>query len=181
MIVDAKGTPLAVHTTAANIRDDQVALATLKRIPKVTSTDGVALKPAILQGDRGYGFAALIAAVLALLIKPLLAVRGSPHGSGLGRTRYVVEQCLAWIGHFRRVRCCYERKTQHFQAFNELAVCAMLTHLLRPKKRRKRVFKIASKQRNDDRCSHVSPASSLRSSSLQEHLLQVDARLRRGI
>jgi len=129
---------LAVHTTAANLRDDQAALATLRRLPEVIDTDGAALKPKVLQGDRGYGFVALIAAIAALLIKPLLALRGSGHGSGLGTTRYVVEQTLAWMGHSRRVRCCYEKKPEHFQAFNELAVCAMLAHRLRPMKRRRR-------------------------------------------
>ena len=106
----------------------------------MTGRGGAALKPKVLQGDRGYGFAALIAAVLALLIKPLLALRGSPHGSGLGKTRYVVEQTLAWMGHFRRLRNCYEKKPAHCQAFHELAVCAMLAHRLR-RKRRSKVLK----------------------------------------
>src|SRR5271168_5018540 len=135
IIVDAQGTPLAIHTTPANLRDDRAALATLKRLPAVTDATGVVLRPQILQGDRGYGFVALIAAIAALLIKPLLALRGSAHGSGLGKTRYVVEQTLAWMGHFRRIRSCYEKKPEHFQAFNELAVCAMLAHRLRPNKR----------------------------------------------
>jgi hypothetical protein len=111
-------------------------VATLRRLPRVTDAQGAALKPAVLQGDRGYGFAALIAAVAALLIQPLLALRGAPHGSGLGKTRYVVEQSLAWMGHFRRLRCCYEKKSEHFQAFHELAVCAMLAHRLSRKRRR---------------------------------------------
>ena len=140
MIVDAKGTPLAIHTTAANLRDDQAALATLERLPAVRGADGMALKPKVLQGDRGYGFAALIVAIAMRLIKPLLALRGSPHGSGLGRKRYVVEQSLAWMGHFRRLRCCYEKNAAHVQAFHELAVCAMLAHRLR-RKRRRRVLK----------------------------------------
>lgn len=131
---------MAIHTTPANIRDDQAALETLAQLPKVTNARGTILKPKSLQGDRGYGFAALIAAIVALLIKPLLALRGSPHGSGMGRTRYVVEQTLAWMGHYRRVRCCYEKKLEHFQAFNELAVCVQLVHRLR-RKRRRRVLK----------------------------------------
>jgi transposase len=136
VIVDAKGTPLAIHTTPANLRDDQAALATLDRIPKVTDDDGAVLKPKALQGDRGYGFAALISAILALLIKPLMALRGSPHGSGMGKTRYVVERTLAWMEHYRRVRTCFEKKPEHFQAFNELTVCVILAHRLRRRRRR---------------------------------------------
>ena len=55
-------------------------------------------KPEVLQGDRGYGFPATIAEIRRLGIRPLVAERGSPHGSGLGKTRYVVERTLAWLG-----------------------------------------------------------------------------------
>ena len=78
-------------------------------------------KPRQLLGDRGYGFAWLIAAVVALGIVSLLAPRGSPHASGLGKRRYVIERTLACLGHCRRVKACYEKTADHFQAFNELA------------------------------------------------------------
>lgn len=40
---------------------------------------------------------------------PLLAKIGTPHASGLGKTRWVVERTLAWLHHFRRLRICWER------------------------------------------------------------------------
>lgn len=45
------------------------------------------------------------------------------HGSGLGKTRYVVERTLSWMGNFRRLKLCYERFGEHFQAFHERAAC----------------------------------------------------------
>jgi transposase len=84
-------------------------------------------KPGELIGDRGYGFAWIIQAIVALGIVSLLCPRGSPHGSGLGQRRYVIERTLSWFGNFRRVKLCYEKTGAHFQAFHDLAagiVCA---------------------------------------------------------
>jgi len=58
---------------------------------------------------------------------PTLAAQRQPHGSGLGRVRYVVERTLAWFRNYRRINHCYERFGQHFQAFHDLAaslICA---------------------------------------------------------
>ena len=45
------------------------------------------------------------------------------HGSGRGKTRYVVERSLGGMGNFRRRKLCDERFGEHFQAFHELAAC----------------------------------------------------------
>jgi transposase len=42
-------------------------------------------------------------------IKTQLAKRRTPHGSGLGRTRWVVERTLTWLHRFRRLSLRYER------------------------------------------------------------------------
>jgi transposase len=38
---------------------------------------------------------------------------GSPHGSGLGVFRWVVERTLAWLQRFRRLELRYERADVH--------------------------------------------------------------------
>lgn len=85
-------------------------------------------RPAVLQGDAGYGFPHTIADVRRRGIRPLLKPRGTgDSGTGLGKTRYVVERTLAWFNHFRRLRVCYERTAAHVQAFHHLAaalICA---------------------------------------------------------
>jgi transposase len=130
VLTDAKGLPLVVKTTPANRRDDQVALPLLIDMPPIAGPRGrPRTKPKILQGDAGYGCAALRAIVHWLGIKPLLAPLGKnvPHGSGIGKTRYVVERTLSWFGNFRRLKLCYEKTGSHFQAFHELAaaiICA---------------------------------------------------------
>lgn len=93
-------------------------------------------KPAGIYGDRAYGTQEQVAHVKGLGITSYLAPRapgGEPpvHGSGLGRIRYVVERTLACFSHFRRLRMCYERWGEHFQAFHELAACCLIATRLR--------------------------------------------------
>ena len=128
MLTDANGLPLVVKTTPANTRDDRVALRLLMDLPPIAGPSGrPRTRPKVLQGDAGYGCAALAAVVKWLGITPLLAPLGKArrHGSGLGRTRYVVERTLSWFGNFRRLKLCYERSGTHFQAFHELAAALL--------------------------------------------------------
>lgn len=117
-----------MHTTPANIRDDIPAVEMVESMPPIKQPRGrPRRKPGELIGDRGYGFAWIIQAIVALGIVSLLCPRGSPHGSGLGKRRYVIERTLSWLGNFRRVKLCYEKTGVHFQAFHNLAagiVCA---------------------------------------------------------
>ncbi len=128
MLTDAEGIPLCVKTTPANTRDDAVALPLLTDMPPIGGPRGrPRTKPKTLQGDAGYGSAALTALIKWLGIKPLLAPlrKSRTHGSGLGKTRYVVERTLSWFGNFRRLKLCYEKSGQHFQAFHELAAAIL--------------------------------------------------------
>ena len=122
---------MLVHTTAANVRDEQPLLEMVEALPVVQGPRGrPRRKPKALMGDRGYGFAWIIAAVSAMGITSLLAPRGGEHGSGLGTQRYVVEQTLAAYGSFRRIKFCYERWDQHFQGFHDLASCVICANRL---------------------------------------------------
>jgi transposase len=128
VLTDAQGLPLAVKTTPANMPDGEVALPLLVAMPPICGPRGrPRTKPKVLQGDAAYGSAALTTLVKWLGIKPLLAPLGKKnlHGSGLGKTRYVVERTLSWFGNFRRLKLCYERCGKHFQAFHELAAAIL--------------------------------------------------------
>ena len=109
MLTDAEGLPLVVKTTPANTRDDHIALHLVVAMPPIPGPRGrPRTKPKSLQGDAGYGCAALAWLVKGLGIQPLLKPLGRnlPHGSGLGKTRYVVERTLSWFGNFRRLKLC---------------------------------------------------------------------------
>jgi hypothetical protein len=122
---------LTVCIGPANQRDEELVQPMLKKLPMLPNRKGKRRKkPRALQGDRGYGFIYIIKLLVRLMIVSLLAPRGSPHGSGLGKTRYVVEQSLAWLGNNRRLKLCYERIGEHFLAFHVLAACVICCNRL---------------------------------------------------
>ena len=132
MLTDAEGVPLVVKTTAANVNDETQLPALLEGIPAVQGPRGrPRKKPVAIFGDRAYGTTKMIAMVIAMGLICFLASRAdNEHGSGLGVFRYVVERTLACFSHFRRIRFCYERKAEHFQALHELAAsCLVVTRL----------------------------------------------------
>ena len=53
-------------------------------------------------------------------ILPLLAMRRTKHGSGLGRWRWVVERTFAWLNQFRRLRVRYDKRADIHEAFLSL-------------------------------------------------------------
>ena len=130
-MTDADGIPLVVRTGPANQPDAALALEMLDAIPPCAGSKGRPRhRPKAFQGDGAYGTKEVIAAVVQRRVGSLLALYGKArkeHGSGLGKTRYVVERSLSWMSNFRRLKLCYERFGEHFQAFHELAaslICA---------------------------------------------------------
>ncbi len=59
--------------------------------------------------DRGYDHDKYRRELWARAVKPLIARRGTEHGSGLGRWRWVVERTFAWLHNLRRLRIRWER------------------------------------------------------------------------
>jgi transposase len=131
VLSEAAGIPLAVFTTPANVRDEQPLIGMLDALPAVKRPNGHRrYKPGEVMADRGYGFPWTIADVLRRRIASLIAPRGSGHGSGLGKRRYVIERTMAWLARFRRIDHCRERTGEHWQAFNELACCMICAERL---------------------------------------------------
>ena len=84
-------------------------------------------RPEIVQGDRAYGSRGHHRWLHTLGITGRLARKGWPHGSGLGKTRWVVERTLSWLHQLRRLRIRYERRADIHQAFLTLG-CAIICH-----------------------------------------------------
>lgn len=133
MLTDAEGVPLVVQTTPANVNDETQLPALLDSMPAVQGPRGrPRRKPGSIFGDRAYGTAEMIALVITLGIFSFLAPRADDtHGSGLGFFRYVVERTLANFSQFRRLKMCYERRGEHFQAFHDLAACCLIVTRLK--------------------------------------------------
>lgn len=121
-----------VKTGPANVHDSQCAVELLEAMPAIPGRCGRPReKPDAALGDRAYGTPKNIAACRQLGILPLLARIGTEHGSGLGKCRWVVERCLAWFGNYRRLKICYERTGDHFQAFHDLTASLICAKRLR--------------------------------------------------
>lgn len=135
MLTDAHGVPLKVITTPANVNDAQMAMPLIDQMPRIAGPRGrPRKKPATVLGDRAYGTAANVKGCQQRGIVSLLAQPRTPHDSGLGTIRYVVERTLAWFGHHRRLKICYEKCNEHFQAFHDLAAALICARKLRWRK-----------------------------------------------
>ena len=112
--------------TAANRNDITQLLPLVDAIPPLCGARGrPRRRPACVQGDRGYDSQRHRGQLRARGIRPVLARRKTPHGSGLGKTRWVVERTLAWLHRFRRLNIRYERRPMIHQAFLSLG-CALI-------------------------------------------------------
>lgn len=126
MITDANGLPLVSVLTGANTNDITQLKALVEAIPSVRGKPGrPRRRPQRVQGDRGYDSEPHRQWLRRLGIEPVLAKRNTPHGSGLGVHRWVVERTLAWLHQFRRLRIRYERRADMHEAFMTLA-CALI-------------------------------------------------------
>lgn len=63
--------------------------------------------------------------ILFVLRSAEIARRHTGHGSGLGKTRWVVERTITWLHQFRRLRIGYERRPEIHEAFLTLG-CAII-------------------------------------------------------
>lgn len=133
LITEQKGIPLAVILTGANTHDVTQLLPLVRAIPAIAGKRGRPLrKPKILQGDRGYDSEPIRTLLRQRSITPELAKRRTAHGSGLGRTRWVVERSIAWLHSFRRLKMRYEKLAVPHEAFLSLACSLICWNFLKP-------------------------------------------------
>ena len=128
MLVDATGVPLAISLTGGHRNDVTQLIPLLDELaarPVIGKIGRPRQKPDRLLADRGYDHDKYRRLLWARSIKPVIARRGTEHGSGLGRQRWVVERGFAHLHNFRRLRTRYERDPTIHAAFLSLA-CAIL-------------------------------------------------------
>jgi transposase len=126
VLTDANGIPLAVTLTAANVPDVVPVMELLTSVPPVGGKPGPdRSKPERLQGDRGYDSEPLRKLLRWLGIVPELAKRNTEHGSGMGKTRWVVERTNAFLHAFGRLRRRLDRLVDCQHAFLEIA-CSLI-------------------------------------------------------
>ena len=128
-MVDRTGIPLACRVGAANAHDVTMLLACVVACPLPGYGEPGRL-PVQLLGDRAYRSGGHEAILAWLGIEPVFARPGQPHGSGLGKDRYVVERTIAAVHQNRRLKVRYERRTDIHQAFLTLACIKVCSYRL---------------------------------------------------
>lgn len=119
--------------TGGNRNDITQLLPLLDAVPPVRGKVGrPRRRPARLYADRGYDHDSYRRTLRKRGIRPQIARRGTPHGSGLGRYRWVVERSFAWLHGFKRLLVRYERRADMHEAFLALACCLICFRQLRP-------------------------------------------------
>jgi transposase len=126
ILTDAQGIPLATALSGAHRHDVTQLLPLVNAIPTVRGDRGrPGRRPKRLQGDRAYDSEPHRRELRRRRIKPVLARRGTAHGSGLGVQRWYVERTLSWFHQFGRLRLRRDQLPQIQQAFMSLA-CALI-------------------------------------------------------
>lgn len=126
MICDGCGIPLAVSLTGGNRNDVTQLLPLIGALPVIRGKPGrPRRRPAELYADRGYDHDKYRQLLRADGVTPHIARRGAAHGSGLGKVRWVVEQSIALLHWFRRLRIRWEIRDDIHEAFLHLA-CALI-------------------------------------------------------
>ncbi|MEW2163855.1 IS5 family transposase [Streptomyces sp. NPDC007084] len=132
LITDRHGTPLSVSLTGGNRHDVTQLIPLLDAIPHIRGARGRPRhRPKRLFGDRGYDYAKYRRLIRARGITPKVARKGTAHGSGLGKTRWVVERTFAWLHQFKRLRIRYEVRADLHLGLLQLACSIICLRRLR--------------------------------------------------
>jgi transposase len=133
-MVDGNGVPLSSSVSGANVHDVTRLVRTVAGCPLPGYGERGRL-PRRLYADRAYDSEAHEELLRWVGIEPLFAQRGEPHGSGLGRRRYVVERTIAAVHQNRRLKIRYEKRSELHQAFLTLACIKVCWYRLDPKRK----------------------------------------------
>jgi transposase len=124
---------LAIRLTEAHRHDVTPRVALVEAMPPVRGTVGrPRRRPASVQGDRAYDSEPHRRQLRAKGIAPVPAHRRTPHGSGWGVFRWVVERTMAWLQQCRRLRIRYARRDDIHEACLHLGCALICWNVLDP-------------------------------------------------
>jgi len=133
LLVEATGIPLAWALSSGNRHDVTQLIPLLDRVPPVRGRVGrPRRRPQRLSADRGYDYDKYRRELRRRGIKPEIARRGTAHGSGLGRYRWVVERTFAWLHQSKRLLVRYDRRHETHEAFLAIACCLVCFRRVQP-------------------------------------------------
>jgi len=126
ILTDGHGIPLAALLTAANVNEVTMLLPLVDAVPPVGGKSGhPRQRPQRLYADRAYASKAKRQELRRRGIKPFIPEQRAPHGSGLGKVRWVVERTISWFHGFRKLRLRTDWQSEGHEALMALA-CALI-------------------------------------------------------
>ena len=127
--LNAAGVPPAAIVTGGHRRDVTQLIPLVEAIPPLCRRRGRPLRrPRSLLADRADDHQAHRRALAAGGITSIIARRGTPHSSGLGRQRWPIECTFGWLHQFHRVRPRWERRDDLHQTLLSLACSLIYLH-----------------------------------------------------
>lgn len=127
LLVDRRGNPLVVRLTAANVNDVDQLLALVDAVPPIRGRRGGPLRrPKKLHAEKGLASKSNRVGLRQRGITPRIAKPGVDSSARLGPYRWKVEQCLAHLHRFRRLRMRDDQRDDIHLAFLCLAADPML-------------------------------------------------------
>jgi len=133
LIACGRGSPLTVGLTGGNRNDITQMIPLVDAIPPVRGRRGRPRhRPKRLYGDRAYHSREGRHELRRRSIQARIAAPKTPHGSGLGKQRWVVERTIAWLHQYRRLRVRYERRAEIHEAFLAIGCSLICLKLLPP-------------------------------------------------
>jgi transposase len=122
LITDRNGLPLSLGISGANMHDSLGLEPLVRGITPIRSRRGLRRRrPARLHADEGYDYDHLRRWLRSRGIRRRIARKGVESSQRLGRHRWVVERIVSWLAGCRRLHRRYERKAEHFLAFDGIA------------------------------------------------------------
>jgi transposase len=122
VVTDGQGVPLLVAVTAGNVPDANQTTVLIDAAPSIAGKPGRPRRyPDQALADRGYDDEEEREKLRHRGIDPQLAKRRTPHGSGLGVFRWVIERTISWLHQFRRLRVRFDRRDDIHEGFCRLA------------------------------------------------------------
>ena len=122
VLTDGQGVPLVIDVVPANTPDFHQAVPLVDAVPPIGGKPGhPRRRPEKVLGDRGFDDEEERQKLRDRGIDPELAKRRTPHGSGLGVFRWVVERTNSWLHQYRRLRVRYDLRDDIHQGLCNVA------------------------------------------------------------
>jgi transposase len=133
LLVDPSGIPIQVRSAGSNQSDHTQIIPLVVEYPIIRGRRGRPRKfPKRLYADAGYDSQAARKLLGWLGIDSYIRRRNLPHGSHLGKVRWVVERTISWFKGCRRLRINYDYSKTAISAWTRLAAITICYRIAEP-------------------------------------------------